>query len=273
MSDNLKDDMGADDMDVGDDSDVGSGAALDEALNQPSVTTNEWAMDEESIDADTVGAEPAAQQQSTRLPFISTAASVSPAAEARLGPPPAWSAPVWKQPESQQQSTLRDTFRQLPQVNRWCLGSGSALVALALVLTVGPPLAAALQSAAHPYTAAGKQETCATRLHSIALALTAYAQDHEGRFPPLDYQDARQQRVTWVSLMRDRPEAMAKDASLECPAGPRLPRGQEHLLSSYVLNPVLATAKTTEMDDAAATLMLVDGGLKHDVSMLPPYPT
>jgi len=261
MSGYLKDDMGEDDMDVGDDSDVGSGAA------------EELAREEESMAASAEDAESAAHQRSTRLPFISTAASASMSAATHQGPSLPWSPPVWSQPESRQRSDWRSSFGQLPEVNRWFLGSGTALLCLALMLAAGPPLANSMQAAVHPYTAAGKQETCASHLHSIALALAAYAGDNDGRFPPLDYQNAQRQRATWVSLVRERPEALAETGSFECPLGPRLPRGQEQLLSSYVLNPVLATAKAAEMDDAAATLMLADGGKQHDVSLLPPYPT
>jgi prepilin-type processing-associated H-X9-DG protein len=147
---------------------------------------------------------------------------------------------------------------------------------MAFLLTIGAPLKASLQAAVHPYTAEGKGELCATRIRSVALALAAYAQDNAGSFPPLDYQiNSRNHgpRVTWVSLVHDRPEALAQAGSFECPAGPGLPRDREQQLSSYVMNPVLASAMTREMDNAAATVLLADGGSKHDVSLLPPYPT
>lgn len=157
----------------------------------------------------------------------------------------------------------------LPWPNRLLLLSGTLLVLGGVASAWGPAVAGQLAAAARPYTAEGKQEICASRMRSVALALAAYAQDHEGRFPPLDYQNPRQPRVTWVSLLKGR----GGEEIWNCPEAAAMAEGQAPWISSYVMNPVLATARTTDVDEAAATLMLADGAGRHDVSLLPPYPT
>jgi prepilin-type processing-associated H-X9-DG protein len=161
----------------------------------------------------------------------------------------------------------------MPPFNRFLTFLGSMCLLLAFGRVAGPPAVAGVQrvvhSVVHPHTAAGKQELCMTRLRSIAQAVAVYAKDNDGRFPPLDYQNQKGERATWVSLMGGR----TQQDIWSCPVGPRLAAEQEPFVSSYVLNPVLATAKTSEMDNAVGAVMLADGGGKHDVSLLPPYPT
>ena len=166
--------------------------------------------------------------------------------------------------------TKQPLWESLPAFNRFLTIIGSGCLLLALGRVAVPPMAQGVQQAYYPYTAAGKQETCLTHLRSVALAMATYAQDNDKRFPPLDYQTASGQRTTWVSLMKARTAAAGE---LTCPVGPNLAGSSENLTSSYALNPVVATARASEMDDSSATLLLADAGKKHDVSLLPPYPT
>ncbi len=166
--------------------------------------------------------------------------------------------------------TKQPLWESLPAFNRFLTIIGSGCLLLALGRVAVPPMAQGVQQAYYPYTAAGKQETCLTHLRSVALAMATYAQDNDKRFPPLDYQTASGQRTTWVSLMKARTAAAGE---LTCPVGPNLAGSSANLISSYALNPVVATARASEMDDSSATLLLADAGKKHDVSLLPPYPT
>jgi hypothetical protein len=163
----------------------------------------------------------------------------------------------------------RPLWAAMPTLNRVLSALGGACLLLALGRALIPPVAESARQAYYPYTAAGKQEICLTRLRSVAVALATYSQDNDGRYPPLGYQNPQGKRTTWVSLVSGR---TAED-NLSCPVGPNLAGGSESLTSSFVLNPVIATATAAEMDDASATLMLADGGTKHDVSLLPPYPS
>ncbi len=172
----------------------------------------------------------------------------------------------------------RTLWSELPTLNRALALVGTCCVALAFGRLTGPPVLAGIAQAYYPYTGAGKQELCSTHLRAVALALSAYAQDYDGRFPPVDYQSKQGQRATWVSLLRGR----AKAEDLICPVGPPVPTASQGaasqvtaqgLVSSYALNPVLATAKGSEADAPTATLLLADGGTQHDLSLLPPYPS
>lgn len=165
--------------------------------------------------------------------------------------------------------TKRPLWAAMPTFNRFLSVFGGACLLLALGRVVVPPAIVKAQQAYRPYTTEGKQEICLTHLHSIAVAMAAYSQDNDGRFPPLDYQNAQGKRATWVSLVSGRTAAN----DLICPVGPNLAGGSEKLTASFVLNPVVATARVSEVDDASATLLLADAGTKHDVSLLPPYPS
>lgn len=156
----------------------------------------------------------------------------------------------------------------MPPFNQFLTVCGGACLLVALARVAGPPMAESARLAYRPYTAAGKQEICTTRLRSMAQALAMYSQDNDSRYPPVDDQNRQGQRSTWVSLLKGRTAA----DDLICPVGPTPSGGSNGLIASFVLNPVVAAAASSEMDDAAATL-LADGGPKHDVSLLPPYPT
>lgn len=144
------------------------------------------------------------------------------------------------------------------------------LFTVLLLQTIGPPLVASFQAAVHPYTATCKQETCLARLHSLGQAIAMYAEDHNGRFPTLDYavgnQKDQSSRVTWVTLLRQR----TNEDDLICPLK-GIAGGQRSLISSYGLNPVLAAAPSKDILAPASTLLLADRADEHDVSLLPPF--
>lgn len=101
----------------------------------------------------------------------------------------------------------------LPLPNQFLLGLWGLGLTLGTVSLLGPPLYRAGQSAIYPYTAEGKAQTCAGNLRSIYQAAALYAEDYEGRFPPLDTVDGAGKRHTWVSALRGR----ADSASFQCP--------------------------------------------------------
>jgi prepilin-type processing-associated H-X9-DG protein len=163
----------------------------------------------------------------------------------------------------------RHLWSEMPPLNQFFAAVGGVCLLIALGRTAGPSLAEGARQAVFPYTADGKQELCVTQLRRVAQALQVYGQDHEGRFPPLDYQNGRQQRVTWVSLLKGH----TGEKDWTCPEGTGLSAEQARLISSYAMNPVLSTARPEDTDDAASSLLLADGGDRHDVSLLPPFPT
>lgn len=77
----------------------------------------------------------------------------------------------------------RETFLDLPPLNRWLLGSGAALLALGVLLSAGPPVASGVASAVHPYTSQGKEERCLANLRALGSALESYRGQNEGRYP------------------------------------------------------------------------------------------
>lgn len=163
----------------------------------------------------------------------------------------------------------RALWSELPTVNRVLALCGFFFLSLCVLRIGGPPVIATAEEAYRPYTPEGKQELCLTHMKSVATALLAYANDFDGRYPPLDYQNSPSQRVTWVSALKP---YLSAD-SLLCPVGPDLPAASQGVTSSYVINPVLASVTKADVDDAAATILTGDGGSKHDVSLLPPYPS
>ena len=165
--------------------------------------------------------------------------------------------------------TKQPLWAAMPTFNRFLSVFGASCLLLALGRVGLPPALESAGQAYRPYTTAGKQEICLTNLGSIAQALAVYSRDNEGRFPPLDYLNVEGKRATWVSLVH----SQTAESELSCPVGPKLTGGPESQTASYVLNPVVATARAGEMDDASATLLLADAGTKHDVSLLPPYPS
>lgn len=168
---------------------------------------------------------------------------------------------------------VEEMWAQLPTVNRAFALSGALCLLLPIVCLLVPAIAGATTDAIHPYTAAGRAENCLANLGALHRALGLYATDNEGFYPALDYtrpaaKGKAEERVTWVSLVRDN----AGSEHLQCPSGPGIGGGQG-LVSSYALNPVLSLARTADVDNPAETLLLADGGPRHDLSLLPPYPS
>ncbi|MBV9864762.1 MAG: hypothetical protein JO316_05400 [Abitibacteriaceae bacterium] len=166
----------------------------------------------------------------------------------------------------------------MPALNQFLAAVGGLCLLLAFGRAAAPPLAASARRAYYPYTAAGRQESCLNNLRSLSMALATYAQDNDGRYPFLDSQDAGERRVTWVSILGARaangsPEQGAVPNQLLCPAGPAVPGRGTGAISSYGMNPVLAAAKSQEVEEAATAILLADRGTKHDVALLPPYPS
>jgi prepilin-type processing-associated H-X9-DG protein len=177
-------------------------------------------------------------------------------------------------------------WADLPAINRFLALSGGLCLLLAASCLALPQVAEATRSAVHPYTAAGKGENCLANLGALHQALGLYARDNDELYPPLDYtanasasaatagEVKAVQRVTWVSFIGER----GGNSHLQCPAGPGIGGAQQRLVqqglvSSYALNPVLSLARSGDVDKPGQTLLLADGGAKHDVSLLPPYPS
>lgn len=216
---------------------------------------------------------PQAGASSPAAPPLNSPQPVSPLAQAQ--------GQTLKEPASKWQAQDRENtrfFEGLPRVNTTFLLGGALLIGLALLRTVGPPVVASTLAAMHPYTAQGKQEICLSNLGRLGEAFALYSQDHDGRFPPLDYQEQKQQgqkqRVTWVSLLQ---KQGATPDSFTCPLqGVSDPA----LLSSYGLNPVLAAeagqeelhpVKKSDLEHPDSLLLLADRGDRHDVALLPPF--
>ena len=86
---------------------------------------------------------------------------------------------LWSRSAAEQRGSAHSSFQALPQINKVLLVSSLALFAVAVLQIVGPPLSASFQAAIHPYTAAGKQETCLSRLQSLGQAMRMYADDQQ----------------------------------------------------------------------------------------------
>lgn len=166
-----------------------------------------------------------------------------------------------------------DFYGGLPLLNQLLLGGGALLVGGSVLGTVGPPAARGVATAVHPYTAAGRQETCLSNLNRIGQALALYASDSDGHYPPLERAAAATgapagKRTTWVTLLQGQVDTDA----LSCPLQPVETTQATHL-SSYGLNPVLAGFASAQIANPQRTLLLADRGQAHDVSLLPPFPS
>ena len=167
----------------------------------------------------------------------------------------------------------RHLWSEMPPLNQCLSVIGSACLAVALIQVTGPPVSAAVKAAVHPYTAAGKQETCMTNLKAVGIAVAMYSGDHDSRFPPLDYQTPSGERVTWVTLLQR--QGLAQNA-LSCPL--KGGSGEKAAtLSSFGLNPVLSagsgSVKSSDLTNPEETLLLADRGDLHDTALLPPFPS
>lgn len=164
----------------------------------------------------------------------------------------------------------RNWWGELPTTNRLLLACGGLCLLYLTGKMAGPPLYMAGQSAVFPYTAEGKRQSCLDNLRAIHQALDAYSQDYDGQLPVLDAQDRSGTRLTWVSLLQTR----GTEARLfQCPTGPSVPQERATWTASYAINPALAGQSLTEADSPEQTLLLADGGERHDVSLLPPFPS
>jgi prepilin-type processing-associated H-X9-DG protein len=161
----------------------------------------------------------------------------------------------------------RETFLDLPPLNRWLLGSGAALLALGVLLSAGPPVASGVASAVHPYTVQGKEEHCLANLRALGSALESYREQNKGRYPLLEQtaqgqNNASQNRMTWVSQLRP---LIQKDELL-CPSG----TGDGETTSSYGFNAALSGAKQEDIPHPEQVVVLADRGEAHDLALLPP---
>jgi prepilin-type processing-associated H-X9-DG protein len=185
----------------------------------------------------------------------------------------------WSQtPEEQAFSSgWRDWLMEIPLWNRTLIASGTALIGLALLQLIVPPVYQAAALAARPYTASGKRDICQSNLKQIGLALLQYGQDYNETFPPLEYQSAQKdasphgaphaaQRVTWFSLL-------APYSRLTGDLCPQLiiPAEQQAIIGAYGYNPVLAGRRFSQVGEPALTIMAADRGTGHHTSLLPPF--
>lgn len=161
----------------------------------------------------------------------------------------------------------RAMFLDLPLLNRCLLGGGATLLAVGVLSSVGPPVASSVASAAHPYTAQGKEERCLANLRALGSALESYREQNEGRYPLLE-QTAQGQgsespsRITWVSQLNP---LVQKDVLL-CPSG----AGDGETTSSYGFNAALSGVKQEDVPHPEQVVVLADRGEAHDLALLPP---
>ena len=162
---------------------------------------------------------------------------------------------------------LREFMIGLPVVNRLLLLVGAVAALLGLLGLVARPVLGSVLMAIQPYTATGKQDICLNNIRSVAQAVAVYSSDHNGFYPPLEYETGAK-RTTWVTLLRDRTDK----SSFLCPT-----KGvsDAETQSSYALNPVLKADEQRAVNDEEVqpeTIILADRGDEHDVSLFPPLP-
>lgn len=160
---------------------------------------------------------------------------------------------------------LREFMIGLPVVNRLLLLAGAVAALLGLLGLIARPVLGSVLMVIQPYTASGKQDTCLSKVRSLAQAISMYSSDHDGYFPPMDSGTGVGRR-TWVTLLRDRTDK----AAFLCPLKGVSDEGTQ---SSYALNPVLKAGEAVNGEDLQpATIILADRGDEHDVALLPPLP-
>jgi hypothetical protein len=185
-------------------------------------------------------------------------------------------AKIWdeatQETRSLQMRPSHEWFEHLPEINQWLLGAGAVCLVLGTFSLVGIPMLsyanASLQTAIHPYTAAGKEEACRSNLQRIAEALNQYRQDYDGKYPPAEYKSGGQ-RVTWMKLLRDR--GLEADA-FKCPAN-RGTRGNGETTGAYAFNPIFygVAIDSSEGDNTNKMIVVAERSSLHDSSLLPPF--
>jgi prepilin-type processing-associated H-X9-DG protein len=181
---------------------------------------------------------------------------------------------IWTQNLQHEEDRQRQrwaSFIKLPWINRALLWMAAGLGTLGILGVILPPAFQGIATAAHPYTAAGKQEVCLVNLQVLRSALAMYAKDYDEKFPPLEYRG--RERITWVTLT----SAHAAAGDFECPLDP-IPSYQFRTISSYGYNPVLAsepgnTVGAADVANPAGTILLADRSDFHDLALLPPFPS
>lgn len=163
----------------------------------------------------------------------------------------------------------REWFERLPAINRQLLGSGALCAGLGLFLLVGVPIlsygSSAVQTAAHPFTAAGKRESCLSNLQRVSAALAQYRSDYDDKLPVTEY-GSKNNRKTWMAVLQERGIA---PASFTCPTFGGSSDGTA--TGSYGFNPILAGVRGERLSEPEQILLVADRADLHDSILLPPF--